>query len=65
MSGDELSRFEESYKVKNERLLSSYRENGELYDLRCETKKYCYDDCHVLATAFSIFKVIRFDPLAS
>ena len=50
-----LSRFEEWYQVENERLTSAYFETGKVYDLQHEMKNYCYDDCHILATAFSRF----------
>ena len=55
MDQEELSHFETWYQIENARLLSAHLENGDLYDLRCEMKKYCYDDCHVLATAFARF----------
>ena len=29
--------------------------SGEEYDLRKEMKKYCYDDCFLLLTAFGYF----------
>ena len=39
----------------NEERLKYDSDNGMLYDLRREMLKYCYDDCFVLATAFSKF----------
>ena len=39
------------YNDENQKLIIS----GEVYDLRNEMKKYCYDDCYVLSTAFSCF----------
>ena len=34
-----------------------------MYDLRAEIKKYCYDDCLVLATAFSSFNELMLNEL--
>ena len=48
MDEEEKSRFLKWYESESERLKLS----GELYDLRREMKKYCYDDCCILATAF-------------
>ena len=52
MDVEERNRFLSWY---NEERLKYDSDNGMLYDLRCEMLKYCYDDCFVLATAFSKF----------
>ena len=51
MNEEKKSRFLIWYESESERLKSS----GELYDMRREMTKYCYDDCYVLATAFGRF----------
>ena len=50
-------------KTKKKRLMQWYENenqklalSGELYDLRNEMKKYCYNGCYVLSMAFSQFK---------
>ena len=53
MGQEELSHFETWYQIENDQLLSAHLENGDLHHLRHEMKKYCYDDSHVLATAFA------------
>ena len=52
MDVEECNRFLSWY---NEEQLKYNSDNGMLYDLRREMLKYCYDDCFVLATAFSKF----------
>ena len=52
MDVEERNRFLSWY---NEEGLKYDSDNGMLYDLRREMLKYCYDDCFVLATAFSKF----------
>ena len=52
MDVEEPNRFLSWY---NEKRLKYDSDNGMLYDLRGEMLKYCYDDCLVLATAFSKF----------
>ena len=52
MDVEERNRFLSWY---NEERLKYDSDNGTLYDLRREMLKYCYDDCFVLATAFSKF----------
>ena len=51
MNEDEKQRLLQWYENENHKLALS----GELYDLHNEMKKYCYDDCYVLSTAFSRF----------
>ena len=51
MNEEKRSRFLIWYESESERLKSS----GELYDMRHEMKRYCYDDCNVSATAFGRF----------
>ena len=51
MSEEEQCRFLEWYKNESDELVRS----GRSYELRNEMKKYCYDDCNVLATAFGRF----------
>ena len=51
MNEDEKKRLMQWYNDENQKLILS----GEVYDLRNEMKKYCYDDCYVLSTAFSHF----------
>ena len=51
MNEDEKKRLMQWYENENQKLALS----GELYDLPNEIKKYCYDDCYVLSTAFSRF----------
>ena len=51
MNEDEKKRFMNWHSAKEGRL----REAGLEYDLRGEMVKYCYDDCFVLASAFSQF----------
>ena len=52
MDVEERNRFVSWY---NQERLKYDSDNGMLYDLRREMLKYCYDDCFVLATAFSKF----------
>ena len=49
---EECNRFLSWY---NEERLKYDSNNGMVYDLCREMLKYCYDDCLVLATAFSKF----------
>ena len=51
MNADEKERFMNWHSAEEGRL----REAGLEYDLRGEMVKYCYDDCFVLASAFSQF----------
>ena len=51
MCEEEMSRFLKWYENENKRLM----DNDEKYDLRKEMKRYCYDDCYVLANAFGRF----------
>ena len=51
MDKDEKLRFLKWYEEENNRVMKS----GEEYDLRKEMKKYCYNDCFVLSTAFGYF----------
>ena len=51
MDKDEKLRFLKSYKEETNRVMNSHEE----YDLRKEMKKYCYDNCFVLSTAFGYF----------
>ena len=44
MNEEEKTRFLKWQECESERLRSS----GEKYDLRCEMKKYCYDDCYCI-----------------
>ena len=55
MCEEESSHLETWYRIENARLLSAHLENSDLYDLRHEMEKYCYDDYHVLAATFSQF----------
>ena len=48
---EEREHFLKWYDTENERLKNS----GEHYKLRKEMKKCCYDNCYILATAFSCF----------
>ena len=51
MCEEEMTRFLRWYENENKRLV----DNGEKYDLRKEMKRYCYEDCYVLANAFGRF----------
>ena len=51
MNEDEKKRLMQWYENENQKLALS----GEVYDLRNEMKKHCYDNCYVLSTAFSRF----------
>ena len=51
MNEDEKERFMNWHSAEEGRL----REAGLEYDLREKMVKYCYDDCFVLASAFSLF----------
>ena len=51
MSEEERECFLKWHHNENQRLLAT----GELYKLRKEMMKYCYDDCNVLAMAFCHF----------
>ena len=51
MNEDEKRRLMQWYNDENQKLILP----GEVYDLRNEMKKYCYDDCYVLSTTFSHF----------
>ena len=51
MNEEEKKRLIQWYDGENKKLSMS----GRVYNLRDEIKKYCYDDCYVLSTAFSRF----------
>ena len=51
MNEEEKNRFLVWDEIENDRLKNS----NEVYDLHGKMRKYCYDDCHVLSTAFSRF----------
>ena len=51
MNEERKTKFLKWHECESERLRSC----GEKYDFRREMKKYCYDDCYVLATAFGRF----------
>ena len=52
MNEEEKKGLIQWYDRENQKLSMS----GRVYNLRDEMKKYCYDDCYVLSTAFSCFK---------
>ena len=49
MGEEEMSRFLKWYEKENQRFI------GEKYDIKKEMKRYCYDDCYVLANVFGHF----------
>ena len=59
---DEQKRFTNWYQLESCKFLN---DSKLIYDLRSEMVKYCYDDCFVLASAFSRFNELMIRELKS
>ena len=62
MGEDERKRFTNWYQLESCKFLN---DSKLIYDLRSEMVKYCYDDCFVLASAFSRFNESMISELKS
>ena len=62
MGKEERIRFMDWHRIESVKFLEDH---NLVYDLRDEMIKYCYDDCLVLASAFSHFNELMIKELKS